>query len=203
MKTIINYTINDGIFVKFGDFSRELRQNLCKFYFFTEKNSYSEKPATINLVSLVEFGGEKCLKFPSNESYFKDCIRELGLEVGDVTDFRCDKKLEGFKSNITLRGNQIDMVKQLEACNFNGLITARTSAGKTVLSLKLAEILQVSMLFVVPRVSLMDNLLKDIEKFGIEDKYVTKVNTEWLQDKKFTNIMYCSAAALQNPETLH
>ena len=162
MKTIINYTINDGIFVKFGDLSRELRQNLCKFYFFTEKNSYSEKPATINLVSLVEFGGEKYLKFPSNESYFKDCIEKIGLEVGNITDFRCDKKLEGFNSNITLRDNQIDMVKQLEACDYNGLITARTSAGKTVLSLKLAEILQVSMLFVVPRVSLMDNLLKDI-----------------------------------------
>ena len=42
MKTVINYTIDTGIFVKFKDFSRELRQNLCKFYFFTEKNSYSE-----------------------------------------------------------------------------------------------------------------------------------------------------------------
>ena len=202
MKTVINYTIDTGIFVKFGDLDRDLRMKLCKFYFFTEKNSYNEKPQTINLVSLIDFGGEKCLKFTPNESYFKDCIRELGLEVGDVSDFRCDKKLEGFKTNITLRDNQIDMVKQLEACDFNGLITSKTSAGKTVLSLKLAEILQVSMLFVVPRVSLMDNLLKDIEKFGIEDKYVTKVNTEWLQDKKFTNIMYCSAAALQNPEIL-
>ena len=189
MKTIINYTINDGIFVKFGDLDRDLRMKLCKFYFFTEKKSFSEKPQTINLVSLVDYCGEKCLKFPSNESYFRDCIEKIGCEVGDVTDLRCDKKLEGFKTNITLRGNQIDMVKQLEACNFNGLITARTSSGKTVLSLKLAEILQVSMLFVVPRVSLMDNLLKDIEKFGIEDKYVTKVNTEWLEDKTgFFNI---------------
>lgn len=202
MKTIINYTIDTGIFVKFGDLSRELRQNLCRKYFFVEKQSYSENPQTINLVSLVDFSGEKCLKFPSNQSYFESCIRELGCEVGEVVDFRCDKKLEGFKTNITLRDNQLNMVKQLEACDYNGLITSKTSAGKTVLSLKLAEILQVSMLFVVPRVSLMDNLLKDIEKFGIEDKYVTKVNTEWLQDKKFTNIMYCSAAALQNPEIL-
>ena len=79
MKTIINYTINDGIFVKFEDLDRDLRMKLCKYFFFTEKNSYSEKPATINLVSLVDFGGEKCLKFPSNESYFRDCIAKIGL----------------------------------------------------------------------------------------------------------------------------
>ena len=202
MKTIINYTINDGIFVKFGDLDRDLRMKLCKFYYFVEKKSFSEKPATITLWSLVDFGGEKCFKFPCNESYFRDCVEELGCEVGNITDLRCDKKLEGFKTNITLRDNQLDMVKQLEACDYNALITAKTSAGKTVLALKLTEILQTTMLFVVPRVSLMDNLLKDIEKFSIEDKYVTKVNTAWLQDKKFTNIMYCSADALQNIEVL-
>ena len=202
MKTIINYTIDTGIFIKFGDLDRDLRMKLCKFYYFVEKKSFSEKPATITLWSLVDYCGEKCFKFPPNESYFKDCIRELGLEVGSIKDLRCDKKLEGFKSNITLRDNQIDMVKQLEACDYNGLITSKTGAGKTTLALKLTEILQVSMLFVVPRVSLADNLLKDIEKFGIEDKFVTKVNTKWLQNKKFTNIMYCSADSLQNPEIL-
>lgn len=87
------------------------------------------------------------------------------------------KKLEGFLRLILPRGNQINMVKQLEACDFNGLIKSNVLALEKQ-SLKLAEILQVfSVLFVVPRVSLMDNLLKDIEKFGIEDKYVTKVNT--------------------------
>ena len=91
MKTIINYTINDGIFVKFGDFSRELRQNLCKFYFFTEKNSYSEKPATINLVSLVEFGGEKCLKFPS---YTRDRFRR-SLRWSLLSKRRTDTKTRG------------------------------------------------------------------------------------------------------------
>ena len=202
MKTVINYTIDTGIFVKFGDLDRDLRMKLCKFYYFVEKKSFSEKPATINLVSLVDFSGEKCLKFPPNESYFRDCIEKIDCGVGNITDLRCDKKLEGFKTNITLRGNQIDMVKQLEACDYNGLITSKTGAGKTTLALKLTEILQVSMLFVVPRVSLADNLLKDIEKFGIEDKFVTKVNTKWLQNKKFTNIMYCSADSLQNPEVL-
>ena len=72
MKTIINYTIDTGIFVKFGDLDRDLRMKLCKFYYFVEKNAYSEKPQTINLMSLVDFGGEKCFKFPCNESYFRD-----------------------------------------------------------------------------------------------------------------------------------
>ena len=114
MKTIINYTIDTGIFVKFKDLDRDLRQNLCKFYFFTEKKSFSEKPQTINLVSLVEFGGEKCLKFPSNESYFKDCIRELGLEVGEVIDSRALPNIEGLTTTISLRENQVDMLQKLE-----------------------------------------------------------------------------------------
>ena len=88
MKTIINYTIDTGIFVKFKDLSRELRQNLCKFYYFVEKNAYGEKPVTINLVSLVDYCGEKCLKFPCNDSYFLKCVEELGCEVGGVVDFR-------------------------------------------------------------------------------------------------------------------
>ena len=86
MKTIINYTINDGIYVLFKDLDRDLRMKLCKFYFFTEKNAYSEKPATINLVSLVDYCGEKCLKFPPNEignTFLDKCkkiIDELNIE---------------------------------------------------------------------------------------------------------------------------
>ena len=136
MKTVINYTIDTGIFLKFGDLSRELRQNLCKFYFFTEKNSYSEKPATINLVSLVEFGGEKCLKFPSNESYFKDCIEKIGCEVGNTIDLRVLPKIEGLTTSIILREKQEEILEKLQQVNYNGLITARTGFGKTLVSIK-------------------------------------------------------------------
>lgn len=203
MKTIINYTINDGIFIKFVDLSRELRQNLCKFYFFTEKNSYSEKPATINLVSLVEFGGEKCLKFPSNESYFKDCIRELGLEVGNTIDLRVLPKIEGLTTSITLREKQEEILEKLQQVNYNGLITARTGFGKTLVSIKICELLKTTMLFIASRTSLIENLLKDCQTFNVDPNLITKVDTEWLSNPIITPIMHVTTSALNNEDILN
>lgn len=202
MKTIINYTINDGIFVKFGDLDRDLRMKLCKFYFFTEKNAYSEKPQTINLVSLVEFGGEKCLKFPCNESYFRDCIRELGLEVGNITDLRALPKIEGLTTSIALRENQEEMLQKLEKVGYNAIITAKTSFGKTLLSIYIAQLLKTPMLFIASRTSLIENLLKDCKTFGVDSSLITKVDTAWLSNPVITPIMYATTSALNNEDIL-
>ena len=202
MKTIINYTINDGIFVKFGDLDRDLRMKLCKFYFFTEKNSYSEKPSTINLVSLVEFGGEKCFKFPCNESYFRDCIRELGLEVGEIRDLRVLPKIEGLTTTISLRENQEEMLQKLEKVGYNAIITAKTSFGKTLLSIYIAQLLKTTMLFIASRTSLIENLLKDCQTFNVDPSLITKVDTEWLLNPIITPIMYATTSALNNEDIL-
>ena len=202
MKTIINYTINDGIFVKFGDLDRELRQNLCKFYFFTEKNSYSEKPQTINLVSLVDYCGEKCLKFPSNESYFKECIEKLGLEVGEARDLRVLPKIEGLTTTISLRENQVEILEKLQQVNYNGLITARTGFGKTLVSIKICELLKTTMLFIASRTSLIENLLKDCQTFNVDPSLITKVDTEWLSNPIITPIMHVTTSALNNEDIL-
>lgn len=202
MKTVINYTIDTGIFVKFGDLSRELRQNLCRKYFFVEKQSYSENPQTINLVSLVEFGGEKCLKFPSNQSYFESCIRELGLEVGEVVDFRVLPKIEGLTTTISLRENQAEMLQKLEKVDYNGLITARTGYGKTLTSIYIAQLLKTPMLFLASRTSLIENLLKDCQTFGVGTDLITKVDTAWLLNPIITPIMYGTTSALNNEDIL-
>ena len=197
MKTVINYTINDGIYVKFGDLSRELRQNLCRKYFFVEKQSYSENPQTINLISLVEFGGEKCLKFPCNESYFLKCIRELGCDVGNITDLRCDKKLEGFKTNITLRDNQLRVLNNLRNADFNSVIATTTGWGKSMFILKVAEELQAPILFVANRTALIENFLKDFNKFNASDVIPTQIDSDWLKNNgKVSAINYCTVQAL-------
>lgn len=203
MKTIINYTIDTGIFVKFKDLDRDLRMKLCKFYFFTEKNSYSEKPQTINLVSLVDFEGEKCFKFPSNESYFKDCIRELGLEVGEAVDLRVLPKIEGLTTSIILRENQEEMLQKLQKVGYNAIITAFTSFGKTLLSIKICELLKTTMLFIASRTSLIENLLKDCQTFNVDPSLITKVDTEWLSNPIITPIMYATTAALNNEDILN
>ena len=202
MKTIINYTINDGIFVKFEDLDRDLRMKLCKFYYFVEKNSYSEKPQTINLVSLVDYCGEKCLKFPCNESYFRDCIRELGLEVGNITDLRVLPKIEGLTTSITLRENQAEMLQKLEMVDYNAIITAKTSFGKTLLSIYIAQLLKTPMLFIASRTSLIENLLKDCKTFGVDSDVITKVDTAWLNNPVITPIMYATTSALNNEDIL-
>lgn len=202
MKTIINYTLNDGIFVKFGDLSRELRQNLCRKYFFVEKNSYGENPQTINLVSLVDFGGEKCFKFPSNQSYFESCIMELGLEVGEVVDFRALPKIEGLTTTISLRENQAEILRKLQQVAYNGLITARTSFGKTLTSIKICELLKTPMLFIASRTSLIENLLKDCQTFNVDPSLITKVDTEWLSNPIITPIMHVTTSALNNEKII-
>ena len=197
MKTIINYTINDGIFVKFKDLDRDLRMKLCKYFFFTEKNSYSEKPSTINLVSLVDYCGEKCLKFPSNEQYFKNCIEELGYEVGNITDLRCDKKLEGFKTNIILKSNQATMLDKLQTADFNSVIACGTGWGKSLFILKVAEELQAPILFVANRTALIENFLKDFNKFNASDVIPTQIDSDWLKNNgKVSAINYCTVQAL-------
>ena len=202
MKTVINYTIDTGIFVKFKDLDRDLRMKLCKYFFFTEKKSFSEKPATINLVSLVDFGGEKCLKFPSNESYFRDCIRELGLEVCDVSDFRVLPKIEGLTTTIALREKQVEILEKLQQVNYNGLITARTGFGKTLVSIKICELLKTTMLFIASRTSLIENLLKDCQTFNVDPNLITKVDTEWLSNPIITPIMHVTTPALNNEDIL-
>ena len=202
MKTVINYIIDTGIFVKFGDLSRELRQNLCRKYFFVEKNSYGENPQTINLVSLVDFDGEKCLKFPSNESYFIKCIEELGCEVGEVVDLRVLPKIEGLTTTITLRENQAEMLQKLEKVGYNGLITARTGYGKTLTSIYIAQLLKTPMLFLASRTSLIENLLKDCQTFGVGTDLITKVDTAWLLNPIITPIMYGTTSALNNEDIL-
>lgn len=202
MKTVINYTINDGIYVLFKDLSRELRQSLCRKYFFVEKNSFSENPQTINLVSLVDFSGEKCLKFPSNQSYFESCIRELGLEVGGVVDFRALPKIEGLTTTISLRENQVDMLQKLEKVGYNGLITSKTGFGKTLLSIYIAQLLKTPMLFIASRTSLIENLLKDCKTFVVDSSLITKVDTAWLSNPVITPIMYATTSALNNEDIL-
>lgn len=203
MKTIINYTINDGIFVKFGDLDRDLRMKLCKYYYFVEKKSFSEKPQTINLVSLVDFGGEKCLKFPSNQSYFRDCIEKLGCEVGNIIDLRVLPKIEGLTTTISLREKQEEILEKLQQVNYNGLITARTGFGKTLVSIKICELLKTTMLFIASRTSLIENLLKDCQTFNVDPSLITKVDTEWLSNPIITPIMHITTSALNNEDILN
>lgn len=202
MKTVINYTIDTGIFVKFKDLDRDLRMKLCKFYFFTEKKSFSEEPATINLVSLVDYCGEKCLKFPPNESYFKDCIEELGCEVCEIRDLRVLPRIEGLTTSIILRENQEEMLQKLEKVGYNGLITSKTGFGKTLISIYIAQLLKTPMLFIASRTSLIENLLKDCQTFGVDSSLITKVDTAWLSNPVITPIMYATTSALNNEDIL-
>ena len=202
MKTIINYTINDGIYVLYKDLSREFRQGLCRKYFFTEGKSYGEDKKTVNLVSLVDYCGEKALRFPPNESYFRDCVREVGGVVGEVADLRVLPKIEGLTTSITLRENQEKLYNSLVGCDFNAIVAEKTSFGKTLCSIKFCEILQTSMLFVATKVALIENLLKDCKQFNVDPTLITQVDTAWLSNPKVTPIMYATTQALNNPEIL-
>lgn len=202
MQTIINYTINDGIYVLYKDLSREFRQGLCRKYFFTEGKSYGEDKKTVNLVSLVDYCGEKALRFPPNESYFLKCLAELNLEVGDVTDLRVLPKIEGLTTTITLRENQVEMLEKLEKVGYNAIIAESTSFGKSLVAIKLAEILQTTVLFIASRSVLLENIRKDALKFGVKPEQITDINSAWLETEQITPILIASIQALNNDEIL-
>ena len=202
IKTLISYTINDGIYVKFEDLSAELSQNLCRKYFFIEARSFNGNKQTINLVTLVDFQGGEYLRFPPNQSFFREVLKEYNCDVGEVIDLRALPKIEGLTTTITLRENQLEMLEKLEKFEYNGLITAKTGFGKTLLSIYIAQLLKTPMLFIASRTSLIENLLKDCQTFNVDPSLITKVDTEWLSNPIITPIMYATTSAINNEAIL-
>ena len=82
MKTVINYTIDTGIFVKFKDLDRDLRLKLCKFYYFVEKKSFSEKPQTTrNRINGVLTKAELQLAQAGDSERGRDLIKEVRIQL--------------------------------------------------------------------------------------------------------------------------
>lgn len=197
----INIIIDDGIYLDYKNTDREFRQHLSRRFVFSAE-VYGGKLETINLLKLVDYDGIKCIKFPANLSYFENCVSELGWSVDKIVDKRAYPTVEGLTTTITLRDNQVELVEKLEQVEYNAIIAAKTAFGKTLLSIKLAEVLGTSMLFTASRVSLIENLLKDCATFNVDKSLITEINTAWLENKTITPIMYCTIQTLNNPDIL-
>ena len=104
------------------------------------------------------------------------------MEGGNVTDLRYDKKLEGFKTNIILKSNQATMLDKLQTADFNSVIACGTGWGKSLFILKVAEELQAPILFVANRTALIENFLKDFNKFNASDVVPTQIDSDWLKN---------------------
>ena len=78
---------------------------------------------------MVDFQGGEYLRFPPNQSFFREVLKEYNCDVGEVIDLRALPKIEGLTTTITLRENQLEMLEKLEKFEYNGLITAKTGFG--------------------------------------------------------------------------
>ena len=151
---------------------------------------------------MVDFQGGEYLRFPPNQSFFREVLKEYNCDVGEVIDLRALPKIEGLTTTITLRENQLEMLDKLEKFEYNGLITAKTGFGKTLLSIYIAQLLKTPMLFIASRTSLIENLLKDCQTFNVDPSLITKVDTEWLSNPIITPIMYATTSAINNETIL-
>ena len=151
---------------------------------------------------MVDFQGGEYLRFPPNQSFFREVLKEYNCDVGEVIDLRALPKIEGLTTTITLRENQLEMLEKLEKFEYNGLITAKTGFGKTLLSIYIAQLLKTPMLFIASRTSLIENLLKDCQTFNVDPSLITKVDTEWLSNPIITPIMYATTSAINNEAIL-
>ena len=151
---------------------------------------------------MVDFQGGEYLRFPPNQSFFREVLKEYNCDVGEVIDLRALPKIEGLTTIITLRENQLEMLEKLEKFEYNGLITAKTGFGKTLLSIYIAQLLKTPMLFIASRTSLIENLLKDCQTFNVDPSLITKVDTEWLSNPIITPIMYATTSAINNEAIL-
>ena len=142
------------------------------------------------------------MRFPPNQSFFREVLKEYNCDVGEVIDLRALPKIEGLTTTITLRENQLEMLEELEKFEYNGLITAKTGFGKTLLSIYIAQLLKTPMLFIASRTSLIENLLKDCQTFNVDPSLITKVDTEWLSNPIITPIMYATTSAINNEAIL-
>ena len=142
------------------------------------------------------------MRFPPNQSFFREVLKEYNCDVGEVIDLRALPKIEGLTTTITLRENQLEMLEELEKFEYNGLITAKTGFGKTLLSIYIAQLLKTPMLFIASRTSLIENLLKDCQTFNVDPSLITKVDTEWLSNPIITPIMHVTTSALNNEDIL-
>lgn len=197
MKTI-EFKIDKKIYIKAVDCDRELKTAFRKAYTFKSNKSYNNNLEFRTVYSKEVIDNEEVYSFPPNLSYFSDkIIKQFEGQIKFIgVDTRVAPVLEGFVSNVVPRDYQIPILEDMAEVGYNAILSLPTSAGKTVMSLYLTELLQTRMLFVATRVSLIQNLLKDAKQFNIPDSEITEINAQWLLNPTYTPIMYCTAQAL-------
>lgn len=186
-------TYNSKIKISKNDISLDLFRKLVDKYTFTT-TSYDGKILSRKAYKTSKEG----IELPMNNSYFEKIIESFGENL-EIVDERALPKLEKeFKSNITLRDNQPEMLEKMKNADFNCLVTAKTGFGKTAMALYLGEMLQTPMVFIASQVNLVNNMLKDVKKFGIINDEVVKIDSKWLDNPVIKPIMFASIQALSD-----
>ena len=194
--------IDGDIRIAFKDLPRETRLKLMSKFTFSA-TGYQGKVESVSLISFEEIDGQKWLKFPCNKDYFLEALTNAGYtDEYEIIDTRVLPQIEGLSCNLVPRAEQLEVLNKAKAVDYNCVITASTGFGKTASSIYLAQELKTSMLFIASRVTLLDNLLKDCAKFGVESSQITKIDSSWVEKPVNTPIMYCTNAVLNNPEVM-
>lgn len=191
---MIKLKISDSIYLEVDSLPLDFRREIFNKFVFRVK-TYKTTETKKLVEAITDENGVKWFKLPPNIHFVEDMLIQHGLKY-QIEDARVCPKVETYSSGIQLHPLQQQMYKELKDLDFNALITAKTGFGKSLLAIYLGEILQTTMLFVATKTSFLTNMIKDCKKFGIDDKYITKLDAEWLKNPVITPIMYTTMQGL-------
>lgn len=203
---MINIYINSKIYIKLKDVPQELRLKIMKEYrfkYYTFRGKQREE-RSINLMEVKELKGNKWVCLPPNLTYLLNVLKTSDVNF-QVIDNRVKPKIENFpKVTLELREQQLEAVEEMEKHDYNCLLALATSSGKTTISVKLAQILSTTSLFVASNTTFIESYTREIHKFVQDpEKNLTVINTEWLRNgAKITPYMVASIQALSNKKIL-
>lgn len=200
--------IDSNILVEDKYLTRDMKTLIMKAYIFKETNTFNPnknqnntkyEPKTRKTFSRITKDGIVFYAFPPNFVYFKSNILDKFPDLEyTIIDSRVCPTFDYHKTNIIPRDNQQDIIKSLEDVGYNAIVSAATSFGKTTMSLYLTEYLKTNMLFIASRISLIENLKKDIKQFNINQDDICEINSKWLENPVIKPIMYCTIQALND-----
>jgi superfamily II DNA or RNA helicase len=177
-RIMVKAILDNKLRIKKSDLTQEqLRTIREKFSFLVNNESVQLHQVTEHLVIL-----------PPNVSYVKEFIPDL--EVKDIRKF---ETIDSTDFNCELRPHQEQWMEDFKDFDYDAILRAATSTGKTFAMMKLQSILKVPMLFVAYQTTHLNNMMREIEEHHQEANCV-KITGKW--DGQLSDFNFCTVQLL-------
>jgi len=149
--------IKSGLRLKNPTYYQAIRANPRAKYAISEFIEYFKEDKTTGDITIDRGKIHRLLKF----------LRDKNIPF-NISDNRVTRKIDIPKSSIKLREYQSGIPEEISRSD-QGVVVLSTGFGKTIIALRLAEILQQKTLIIVPRISILKQFKDDYVKYFKEN----------------------------------